>query len=258
MVIYRWFPIQKPRGSALALALLAAIVGTPAEAGAQDRGNPDFYYVLHPTLWFANVDGVVEFENAGLEVGDEQLYASFAGSVEAGKGRWRGIATLRTTSLAGSSEIDGPDLPIDLVGDYDFGLTVAELYASVEFGSFETDHALEFLAGFRAVWHSLDIAVEPGTQIARENWVEPVVGARYYANMGKSFWTTIDGNIGGFGIGSEVAWELAGTLAFRVSRRIDFTLAMRYLQTEYANSSTGYMWDEGVSQGWHLGLRWKG
>ncbi|MDH3734680.1 MAG: hypothetical protein OEU54_14215 [Gemmatimonadota bacterium] len=259
MVINQRFVRAVSRRATAAVFAAAAIAAVaPTSSLAQDRGNPNFYYVIHPTLWFANVDGVIEFEDAGLEIGDSELYASFAGSVEVGKGRWRGIGTIRTTNLAGSTEIDGPAIPPDFVGDYDFGLTVAELFASVEFGSFETNQALEFLAGFRAVWHNLDVAVEPGTQVARENWLEPVVGARYYAEMGRSFWATVDGNIGAFGIGSQVAWEIAATLAWRITRRIDFTLATRYNQSEYRNSDTGYLWDEGVIQGWHFGLRWKG
>ena len=175
-----------------------------------------------------------------------------------GRGRWKAIASFYTTSLAGSTELhaEGVSTPLDV--DYDFDFMMAEFFGAVEFGSFETAQALEFLAGIRYVRHRLDIDGGPGTLLARENWVEPTVGARYYAEMGRLFWATVDGNVGGFGIGSEISWALRGTLGVRVAGPVDLTLAARYRQAEYDNSDTGYLWDEGVSQGWHLGVRIKG
>ncbi|MDX1393581.1 MAG: hypothetical protein R3195_04290 [Gemmatimonadota bacterium] len=247
-------------GPAARWAVLAAaiLLGAPADAAAQDRGNPDWHYVVHPTLWFSNVDGEVTLDEAELVVGDSTLQAAFYGSVEVGKGRWRGIGTFRTTGISGTTEVE-LDGPLgDVMADYDFDLTVAELFAAVEFGSFETNHAFEFLGGLRYVRHALDVGVDIGTQVTREDWIEPVAGARYYAEMGRLFWATIDGNIGGFGIGSDISWVVAGTLGVRITRHIDATLAMRYYQTEFHDDATGYRIQEGVSQGWHIGLRWKG
>lgn len=232
--------------------------GFVSPVAAQDRGNPEWHWVAHPTLWFANVDAVIGLNDNGIEIGDTTLVASFSGEAEVGKGRWRAIGAFYSTSLDGPTEVEGPTIPDGTVADYDFKFTNAELFASVEFGSFETTQALELMGGIRYVDHKLDVAGAPGTLVARENWVEPVVGARYYAEMGRIFWATIDGNIGGFGIGSRVAWVIRGTLAVRVFGPVDLTLATRFNQTEYANSDTGYLWDEGMSQGWHLGVRIKG
>ncbi len=241
---------------------LVGLAGTgPLEAQERefpDRGNRGFHYAIHPAFWAANINGDVTVNGSSIAVHDTVLDAGFQGSVEAGKGRWKGIGTFQASSMNGNSLIEGPDLPDDTFGDYKFNFTMAELFAAVEFGSFETAQALEFLVGMRYVRHSLDVAPGPGTFVARENWVEPVVGARYYAEMGRSFWVTIDGNMGGFGIGSKVAWVIGGTLAVRVTKRIDATLATRFYQTEYQNDNTGYLWDEGMVQGWHIGLRWKG
>jgi hypothetical protein len=64
--------------------------------------------------------------------------------------------------------------------------------------------------------------------------------------------------MGGFGMGSTIAWVLRGTLGVRVFGPVDLTLATRFYQTEYSNADTGYVWDEGMTQGWHLGVRIKG
>jgi hypothetical protein len=232
--------------------------GATGSAFAQDRGNPDWHWVVHPTLWFANVDGLVALDDAALEIGDTTLVASFSGEFELGKGRWRAIGAFYNTSLDGTGEVEGGAIPDGTTAPYDFDFTSAELFASVEVGSFETKQALEFMGGFRYVKHKLDVAGGGGTLIARESWVEPVFGARYYTEMGSVFWVTVDGNVGGFGIGSTIAWVLRATLAVRVYGPVDLTLGTRYYQTEYENSDTGYLWDEGVGQGWHLGLRIKG
>ncbi len=244
---------------ATALATLAHMLPTVTDvAWAQDRGNPDWHYSVHPTLWLSNVDGRVVLGDTELMVGDTLLEASFAGTVEVGRGRWKGIASFYTTSVDGRSEIEGAAIPPETFADFDFGITTAEFLAAVEFGSFETRQALEFMGGLRYVRHELDVLGGPGTLIVRENWVEPMAGARYYAEMGRSFWATIDGSIGGFGIGSKISWVVGGTLGIRIAGPVDATIATRFYQTEYENSDTGYLWDEGVSQGWHLGLRISG
>ncbi|MFV1986882.1 MAG: hypothetical protein ACC682_06355 [Gemmatimonadota bacterium] len=248
-------------GRAIAVVLATAAMSLPVATGsllAQDRGNPEWHWVVHPTLWFANVDGLVTMGDASLEVGDSTLVASFSGEFEVGKGRWRAIGAFYDTNLDGSGEIEGGPLPVGTAVSYDFQLTYAELFASVEVGSFDTNQALEFMGGLRYVRHRLDVGGGGGTLFVRESWVEPVVGARYYAEMGRTFWVTIDGNMGGFGIGSTIAWVLRGTLGVRVYGPVDLTLATRYYETQYENSDTGYVWDEGVGQGWHLGLRIKG
>lgn len=257
--------VVRNASSRLLAAALCMVSGAfwalPEDVAAQriyDRGRTDFNYSVHPQLWMANIDGVISVSDVTMAVGADDLEPAFDLGLEAGKGRWRGIATFRSSSLAGPSTLESRGPLDETPVMYDFDVSIGELFAAVEFGSFDTDHALELMGGMRYVKHALDVDVDIGTSVTRESWVEPVAGARYYANMGKLFWTAVDGSIGGFGIGSNIAWHLGATLAVRITRRIDFTLATRYLQTEYDNPDTGYRWDEGVTQGWHLGLRWKG
>lgn len=236
------------------LAAVATMAVLAQSATAQDRGNPGWYVRVMPYIWFSNIDGINSLGDISLQVGDSVLETSFAADVEVGKGRWRGIASFRTTSLSGPTALEGNDVPAGTQVTYDFSETTGELFAAVQVGSFLSSHALEALGGVRYVRHSQKIADAPQPVDADAEWIEPVVGARYFAELGGGFRATLTGDLGGFGVGSEFTWRAGGQLAFRLARPIDIALAYKYLQAEYQNESTGYAWDEGVSQGWYVGV----
>jgi hypothetical protein len=249
----------KRGGVAVVFAVL--LLATPAlvpSLDAQDYGQPGWFWRVTPYLWFANIDGINQLGDVEVTVGDTELYASFAGNLQVGKGRFRGVANFNTTSLSGLGELEGESVPDGTEVNYDFSLTTAELFAEWQVGTFVTSHAFQLFGGLRYVRHrqTLEDGPEPGT--TTQTWVEPVAGAQYYAGMGSIFWATVRGDIGGIVFGSEFAWRVGAQLGAQVARPVHLILGYDYLQTEYANSDSGYAWDEGVTQGWLLGIMIKG
>ena len=85
--------------SRLWLACALGAVFAP-DVAAQDRGNPDWHFVLAPYLWFSNLDGAETLgvppdrQVAGpfvVPVGDTLLEKSWLVRAEVGKGRWRAL-----------------------------------------------------------------------------------------------------------------------------------------------------------------------
>ncbi len=247
---------MRPR---LRFALLPAgllAVSLPSTGSAQvspTYGNPGMYWSVEPYLWFANLDATIDIGDVGLVVGDStELKASFAGDVQVGKGRFRGIATFSTSSLGNSTELLG-DAPPGTVVDYDFSWTTAELFAAWQVGTFGPGHALSLLGGLRYVRQHLELSGGPEPETT-ETWVEPVLGAEYYVEMGGPFWAAIAGSVGGIAFGSTFAWQLGGHLGAHIAGPVHAAMAVDYYQTEYENESSGYRLDEGVSQGWYFGI----
>ena len=236
-----------------AMALLLAAAGGATDVAAQDAGNPDSFWRASAYLWFANIDGTNYLGDSTVVVGDTtSLHASFAGEVQAGRGRFRGVAKFATTSLANRGPLDGPGVPDGTEVDYDFSWTTAELLAAWQLGRFESDHAFKLFAGLRYVHQGQDLSGSSGA--ITQDWLEPVAGAEYFVEMGGPFWVAVDGDMAGVLFGSEFTLRVGAELGVRVAGPVHLSLAYDYLQTEYGEKGAAYRWDEGVSQGWFFGV----
>ncbi len=243
-------------GLALAAAGLTTLApGLAPDAVAQDAGNPDFFWRASGYLWWANIDGINYLDDVAVTVGDTtSLHASFAGDVQVGKGRFRGIARFSTTSLKNQGTIEGAGIPDGAQVNYDFSWTTAELLAAWQVGRFDTDHAFKLFGGLRYVHQGQKLLDGPQPGEVTQDWVEPVFGAEYFVEMGGPFWAAVDGDMGGVLFGSEFTWRVGAELGINVAGPVHLTLAYDYLQTEYGTKDSDYRWDEGVSQGWFFGL----
>jgi hypothetical protein len=234
---------------------------------AQDRGNPDWHFVLAPYLWFSNVDGSVSLglppdnQVAGpyvVPVGDHKLKKSWMVRAEVGKGRLRAWVNASAAKLANEAMLTLESDPADSIpGAYDLSWYTGELYAAYQIGGFTTTNAIELYAGARYLRHK-QIVTPSGGQgtTVDETWIDPVLGSRFYTELGRRFWATFNGDMGGFGVGSDFTWTIAGELGFRVFRPLDISMRYNYQEIDYNNDKEGadaYRWSNGVQQGWFFG-----
>jgi hypothetical protein len=247
---------RAPIGIALAAAgLLTLTLGLAPEARAQDAGNQGSFWRASAYLWWANIDGINYVDDVAITVGDTtSLHASFAGDVQVGKGRFRGIGRFSTTTLKNQGTIEGVGVPDGAQVNYDFSWTTAELLAAWQVGRFESAHAFKLYGGLRYVHQGQKLLDGPQPGEVTQDWVEPVFGAEYFVEMGGPFWAAVDGDMGGVLFGSEIAWRVGAELGINVAGPVHLTLAYDYLQTQYGTTDSDYRWDEGVSQGWFFGL----
>jgi hypothetical protein len=48
-----------------------------------------------------------------------------------------------------------------------------------------------------------------------QDWFDPLVGARAIFDLSEKWAVSLDGSIGGFGVGSDFAWDAAGLIGYR-------------------------------------------
>ena len=73
--------------------------------------------------------------------------------------------------------------------------------------------------------------------IARQDdWFDPYVGLRSRYNFNKTFYTAVRGEIGGFGVGADLMWEVEGVLGINLTRSIFTELGYRALGGNYENN----------------------
>jgi hypothetical protein len=66
-------------------------------------------------------------------------------------------------------------------------------------------------------------------------WFDPYVGLRGRYNFNKVFYTAVRGEIGGFGVGSDLMWEVEGVIGINLTRCIFTEVGYRALSVDYEN-----------------------
>ncbi len=80
----------------------------------------------------------------------------------------------------------------------------------------------------------------PTKKSADLDWVDPIVGFRAQWNINEKWYLAGKSDIGGFGVGSELAWTLQATVGYNLNERSSIELGYRYLHTDYDNDSVLY------------------
>lgn len=80
-----------------------------------------------------------------------------------------------------------------------------------------------------------------GDQRARSagvNWVDPVVGLRAQADLCSRVFVRCNGDIGGFGAGSDFTWQAFAGLGYRITKSLNLGLGYRALGVDYSEGES--------------------
>jgi hypothetical protein len=85
-------------------------------------------------------------------------------------------------------------------------------------------------------------------------WVDPIIGLRAQVNFTRWLFLAAQGDVGGFGAGSQIAWVVQATVGVNFTRNIFAELGYRYMYVDYENSNLLYQMN---SLGLFAGLGFK-
>jgi hypothetical protein len=96
---------------------------------------------------------------------------------------------------------------------------------------------LDLLAGAR-LW-MLDtnltltgpLAVRQGGQ--SEAWIDPIVGVAGQLQLGGGFALKAEGDVGGFGVGADLDWQVLGVIQYQLDESITLEAGYRYLAVDF-------------------------
>jgi hypothetical protein len=66
-----------------------------------------------------------------------------------------------------------------------------------------------------------------------DNWLDPLLGLRGRLNLSKAFYLTAETDVGGFGIGSDIAVEAYAAPGCNITRNIYSEVGYRYLYDDF-------------------------
>lgn len=71
-------------------------------------------------------------------------------------------------------------------------------------------------------------------------WIDPLVGLRGQINITRWLFLAAQGDVGGFGVGSQITWNVQATVGINFTRNIFAELGYRYMYVDYQNGGFLY------------------
>ena len=225
--------LSKSIVTAVVLAIVATIGDVPS-AAAQDEG---WEFVVAPYFLAPYMSGSVSVRGLDQEV-------------DAGAGD---IFDKLTFGGMLALEAHSPDWAIALDGIY---MGLAQDLPNAE-GKVDFDQGVVQISGFRRVapWAEVLIGgrlnvlggslyragiVLPDTLDVGESkvWFDPFVGARLQVPGTGSVRLGVRADVGGLGIGSQIAWQIYPSIGYRFARWFELAAAYRWLSMDYETGTT--------------------
>ncbi len=110
--------------------------------------------------------------------------------------------------------------------------------------------SVDVTAGAR-IWHldnSIDLFQGESQVVSTgqsQGWVDPVLGGRFRVSLDKGWFANLKGDAGGFGIGSQVTWQIYTGIGKEIKNKYSLLLGYRYLDVDYQNG--GFLYDTHMS-----------
>jgi hypothetical protein len=101
----------------------------------------------------------------------------------------------------------------------------------------KVDHAEEELA--KAVSTHLKANLPTSASFDRE-WVDPIIGVRAQWNINDRWFLAGKSDVGGFGVGSDLAWTVQGTVGYQFTNSFSTEVGYRYFDTDYRDGDFEY------------------
>lgn len=226
-------------------ACLAALAATlPAAASAQMAPGWEGHVTLYG--WLPTVDGSQTGPSGGpneiprIDLDAESIFDAldfaFMGSAELRRGQFGLLFDVVYADLS----TDGRTARLGL--DAEVGTKLGMFTAAGLYRVYDAPNAgtVDLLAGIRPTWVDADFTLElPNRQVQRrttESWVDPLVGVKGTLPLNDRFSVAGIADVGGFSIGSNLTWELIGTLSYAFNDRFHLVGGYRFLSIDYEAS----------------------
>ena len=80
----------------------------------------------------------------------------------------------------------------------------------------------------------------PTSRSGDQWWVDPIIGLRGQINFTRWLFLALQGDVGGFGAGSQIAWFASGSIGFNLTRNIFLETGYRYFYMDYVKNGLTY------------------
>lgn len=211
----------------VALAVLAM-------AGLAQAAEEGWSFKVTPYLWALGVDGDIGVGAATAEVDVDFVDAvkdlQFGGmlSAEADYGRWAILGDAAYLNLETDEDTR--------VGEFEVDLKQWLVQGAMAYSVMKTETTvLDLGVGGRymALDTTLNTPRDTADREASEGWIDPILVARLRQQFTEKFYGVLYGDIGGFGVESDLTWHVTAAAGYSLTDSISMLAGYRYLDYDY-------------------------
>lgn len=209
---------------------------------AGGTGNDDqWHFFVSPYLYFPGIHGTVGAfgRDTAFKASAGDLLSKFRfgimGAGEARRNRFFTNLDLMYMRLGEDKAVPFPNL---MANTAKFTANLFILAPKVGYRLInEEKFKADFLTGFRYWYFGENLSFSPsrfGLNFSKsQNWVDPLVGGRIQADLTPKVVTIIAGDVGGWGTGSQLEYQVVGLLGYKLKPKMTLQAGYRYLYFDY-------------------------
>jgi outer membrane autotransporter protein len=188
----------------------------------------------------------LQANNLAIDAASTQLVDQFAQSLTTPGSNLQNLIQQNIVNKLSSLDNNNPELPVAPVAGGNKG-KIANVVQQIV-ASQQPELAAAIRTGAQARANQLksqlasQVANRLTSQLSRsfsfyDSWVDPLIGLRGRLNLNKAFYLTAETDVGGFGLGSDIACQAYAALGCQVTRSIYTEIGYRYLYDDYRDES---------------------
>jgi len=259
--------------AALLGAILTLAVHTPAAAQtAVLSDNDSWQFELTPYLLGAGLNGTTGVGSVTSDVNKsfsdilKNLDAGFMAMFLASKGRWM-FGVDGVYFRIKNQGVDSWQGPLGNTNSGNLDATVTEQLYQLTSGYRVLDEHTKVdvlgAARYTQLDTELSLVATTGSPLlpdgsrsisGAESWWDPVIGMHVLQSLAEAWTLAGYADIGGFGVGSDLTYQLLAGVNWQFSKSVSAKAGYRYLYQDYQNGS--FVWDM-KSSGYYLGAGFK-
>jgi hypothetical protein len=216
--------------------------------GASTGPDNGWHFAVSPYLWFPGVHGTVVApggRGVGFRASPGDLLSHFRfGLMGTGEARHkRVVASLDVFWIRLKADKAGEVTPFPRLGAITANMKATEFLLTPKIGLRVINNEkikIDALTGFR-YWHlGESLNFNPsllGLNFSgSQNFVDPLVGGRIQVALSPKIVANVLGDVGGWGTGSQLEYQIAGLLGYRIKPTWTLQAGYRYLYIDYRGS----------------------
>jgi len=209
-----------------------------------EPANSEWSFLAEPYLMFPNMKGTVGLRNlpdaqVAASSGDifNNLKMGFMLNLEASNAKWAVGSDLLYMSLGQDVEpgilIESGEVNTKQLGWEPFGFYRMTSWLELGLGALVNSINSDLRINRKEIGGEMILLKASKT----ETWLDPMILARIKSQSGQKFAYQFRGEIGGFGIGSDLAWQIQAYAGYRFSALFEMTAGYRIISLDYESGS---------------------
>ena len=228
----------------MGLSLVMAVTVGAAEEGGWNWG-------VSPYGWMAGMEGDVAIGPVVSHVDEsfsdvlENLEFAAMIALDGNNGRWGVMGDLFFASLE-----DSQNTALGKVkGEVEQLIVSAVPYVRVVTCDKMT---VDIGVGVRYIDTTVEVSAPARNVKGSRDWADPIVMARLHLPVSEKCFLNLTGDIGGFGVESELTWQVVVAAGHSITENVDLLVGYRHLDVDYEDGSFAY---DIATSGFGVGVR---